>query len=77
MSEFIIHTYAAVDENGLTVVSPEVIAKLLSDIIANDHQGEYIEGNFGLTVKYSDLKEMMEMAGHTVKEITLEKPDGD
>lgn len=75
MSEFVIHTYASVDENGLTVVSPEVIANLLSEIIANDHQGEYTEGNFGLTVKYDDLKTLIEMAGHSVKEIALEKPE--
>lgn len=75
MTEFVIHTYAAVDENGLTVVSPEVISNLIMEVITNDHQNEYQEGEFGLAVKYDDLKELIEMAGHSVKEITLEKPE--
>lgn len=73
MSEFIIYPNAAVDAEGYTVVTPEVISMILEDLKA--HDPERVEG-FGLTVKYADLKTLIEMAGHTVKEITLGKPNG-
>lgn len=72
MSEFIVYPNATVDAKGYTVVTPEVISMILEDL--KKHDPERVEG-FGLTVKYADLKALIEMAGHTVKEITLEKPD--
>lgn len=71
MAEFIIYTDASVDSDGNTVVTPEVIAKLASDVLENPKAGDYTEGNFGLTVKYADLKTLIELAGHSVKEMTL------
>lgn len=74
MSEFIIYPNASVDADGNTTVTPEVIYSLVSEMALKE---DYSEGDFALTVRYADLKTLIEMAGHSVKEITLEKPSGD